>query len=480
MARFEYDMIVVGGGAAGLTTASGCAQLGMKTLIVERENKLGGDCLHYGCVPSKTLIKSAKVCALMKRAQDYGLPEPSMPLPDFERVAARIRDVIEAIQPHDSPERFASLGAETVFGTARFTDEHTVEVNGKRHTSKFFTIATGSEAFLPSVPGLAEAGCLTNREIFCLDSLPSSIIVLGGGPIACELGQAFARLGSQVTLIQRSGQILSREDEDMAAIVAEGLRADSVDVMTGAILKEVKRVGKGSEVICDTPKGMTRVLGARVLAALGRRPNIAGLGLEEIGVDSSGRGVETDRRMRTTQKHIFAAGDVTGKHQFTHAAGYEGGIVVANAAFRLPRKADYTWMPRCTYTDPELAGMGLTEREAKKAGVEHTVYSEEFASNDRAKAEHATRGRIKLLLDRKNKPIGIQIAGASAGDLLGEWVAVVNGRVGLSTLAGAVHPYPTFAELNKVVAGKRLSRKLFSPRVKKVLRWLFGYQGKRG
>ncbi|MEW6594630.1 MAG: FAD-dependent oxidoreductase [Thermodesulfobacteriota bacterium] len=478
MARFDFDLGVIGGGAAGLTVTAGAAQLGARTLLIEKEPTLGGDCLHYGCVPSKTLIRTAAVYHAMRHASRYGLPEVALPPVDFRAVAARIRSVIDTIQQHDSVERFCSLGAQVVFGPAEFTDPHTVAVGGKRHTAAKWVIATGSSPLVPPVAGLAATPFLTNREIFSLDQLPPSLIVLGAGPIAIEMAQAFARLGSKVEVIQRSGQILSREDKDLAGLAMSSLMAEGITFHLNARVLRVRDLGSEREVQIQDGEGREQALrAAALLLALGRSANVTGLGLERLGVALDAKGVAVDKRLRTSQKHIFAAGDVLGSHQFTHAAGYEGSVVITNAVFHLPRKADYTWLPWCTYTEPELASIGMNEKRAQAAGIDYTVWTEDFAANDRSLAEGEKTGRIKLLLDPKGKPLGVQIFGLHAGELLAEWVATLNGRVKLATLAAAIHPYPTLGEINKRVAGKMLGQKLFSPKARKALALLFRYQG---
>ncbi|WP_421902526.1 dihydrolipoyl dehydrogenase family protein [Maridesulfovibrio sp.] len=477
MARYDYDLGVIGGGAAGLTVAAGAAQLGVKVLLIDKEDKLGGDCLHYGCVPSKTLIRSARVRHLMGRAGDFGLPEVELPPVDFAQVAKRISEVIDIIQVHDSVERFNSLGVEVRFGEACFVDTHSVFLNGSNVSARSWVLATGSSPSMPPIKGLDEVPYLTNIDIFSLQELPESLVVLGGGPIAVEMAQSFQRLGSKVTVIQRSNQILSREDEDMAAYVMDGMVEDGVRFVLGSKIDEVRKFDGGVEVLLESGGEKLSVAGSQLLVAMGRSSNTSGMGLEDIGVELARGSVVVDARMRTSVPHIYAAGDVTGKYRFTHAAGYEGGIVVSNAVFRLPRKANYTWLPWCTYTDPELASVGMNEKAALKADINYKMVVEEFLASDRALAEGEGRGRIKLLLNEKGKPIGCQIAAVHAGELLSEWVAAVNGKVGLATLAGAIHPYPTLAEMNKKVAGKLLGEKLFSDRVRKILKLLFSYRG---
>ncbi|NDY42830.1 FAD-dependent oxidoreductase [Dissulfurirhabdus thermomarina] len=478
--RFDFDIGVIGGGAAGLTVAAGAARLGARTLLVEKAPALGGDCLHYGCVPSKTLIHTAKVRHLMGRAAEFGLPPVASSPVDFRRVAERIRSVIGAIQRHDSVERFCGLGVRVVFGAPRFRDDHAVEVGGRVHTAARWVVATGSSAAVPPVPGLDRTPYLTNRELFDLPELPGAMVILGGGPIAVEMAQAFQRLGTRVTVVQRSGEILSKEDPDLAGMVREILAAEGVRFLLGAKVEAVREAGGRREVVVRAGDGEgPRVLAAdAVLVALGRRPNVEGLDLEAAGVRYGPKGIHVDPRLRTTRPHIFAAGDCIGGYQFTHAAGYEGGIVVSNAVFRLPRKVDYTYMPWCTYTDPELASIGLNEKRAQAAGIRYSVWSEDFEANDRSLAEGCRHGRIKLLLDEKERPIGLQILGPRAGDLLGEWAAFFNGKVKLATLAAAVHPYPTLAEINKRVAGDVLASKIFSGKVRKGLRFFFGLKGR--
>jgi len=479
MADYDYDIGIIGGGAAGLTVAAGAAQLGAKTLLVEKEPRLGGDCLHYGCVPSKTLIQTAHVYHLMHRAREFGLPSTEIPPVDFQEITKRIRSVIDKIQEHDSEERFCRLGAKVAFGEAVFTDEHAVRLNGALVSAKNWVIATGSSPAIPPIQGLDQTPFITNRDVFSLERLPGSMIILGAGPIATEMAQAFCRLGTEVHVVQRSGQILSREDRDMADGLMERLTEEGVNFHLNASVKDTRDLGNVREVRFTNEKGEgVRLTAERILVALGRTPNAGDLHLEEIEVKTSPKGVKVDRRMRTSRKHIYAAGDVTGAYQFTHAAGYEGGIVVSNAVFHLPRKADYTLLPWCTYTDPELASIGMNEKRAKEAGLAYSVWTEAFADNDRSLAEGQRTGKIKMILDEKEKPLGVQILGPRAGELLNEWVGVLNGKVKLSTLASAVHPYPTLGEINKRVAGTYFSPKIFSDKVRKGLKFFFHLKGR--
>ena len=479
MTDYDYDIGIIGGGAGGLTVAAGAAQLGARTILIEKEKELGGDCLHFGCVPSKTLIKSAHVYHLMKNAKKFGLPQVSPPPVNFRNISARIKSVISTIQQHDSEERFCSLGARVEFGQPYFTDAHAVRLNGNTHTAKNWIIASGSSADIPPIKGLDKTPFITNREIFYLDQLPKSMIVMGAGPVGIEMAQAFNRFGTAVTVVGRAPQILPKDDPDLTDEVMDILSAEGVKFYTSHSIEAVSDLGHQRQVTLKGKTGNTLSLKAQMLlVALGRAANVEGLGLDTIGIEHDRHGIKVDQRMRTNHKHIYAVGDVNGGFQFTHAAGYEGGIVISNAIFRLPRKADYTYMPWCTYTDPPLGNIGMTEKMARAAGVNYTVWTEEFKGNDRSQAEGEKKGKIKMILNEKEKPIGVQILGSHAGDLLAEWVAVLNGKVKLATLAAAVHPYPTIGEINKRVAGNFFSPKIFSKKMQKGLKFFFHLKGR--
>ena len=479
MASYDYDLGVIGAGAAGLTLTSGAAQMGAKTLLVEAREKLGGDCLHFGCVPSKTLIKTAQVYQQMKSGPKFGLPEVTPPPVDFSQISARIQSVIDSIQDHDSVERFCSLGAEVKFGRAEFVDEHSISLEGKKITAQKWAIATGSRPALPPIKGLQSINYLTNENIFYMQSLPGEMIVLGGGPIAIEMAQAINRLGCQVTVVQRSAQILSKEDKDMADLVQNVLQSEGVRVYTGLSTLEVREEQGQKIVLAQDKQGREYTFKAEaLLVALGRKASVDTLDLEKAGVEFHKKGIPVDNKMRTNQGHIYAIGDITGKYQFTHAAGYEAGVALSNAIIHFPKKADYTWMPRATYTDPELAALGKTEAQLKAEGIDYSLWTEMFQDNDRSLTEGYETGKLKLLLDSKEKILGIQVMGPSAGELLGEWSAVVNGSLKLSTLASAVHAYPTLAEINKRVAGDVLAPKIFEGFLKKGVNMLFNYKGR--
>jgi pyruvate/2-oxoglutarate dehydrogenase complex dihydrolipoamide dehydrogenase (E3) component len=479
MADYDYDMGIIGGGAAGLTVASGSAQLGAKTLLVEKEKALGGDCLHFGCVPSKTLIKTAHVYHLMQNAALFGLPSVDVPPVDFREVVNRIKSVIATIQQHDSEERFCSLGAKVEFGQPVFIDEHAVRLNGKTLSAKNWVIASGSSPVVPPIPGLDHTPHITNREIFYLDHLPESIVFLGGGPIGIEMAQAFSRLGSKVSVIDRIDQILGKEDKDMADEIQAVMRSEGVVFHLNSSIIGTKDLGTQKEVTLKNKEDQTiRLKAETIVVAMGRSANTGSLGLEDINVEYDRFGIKVDKRLRTKHRHIYAAGDVSGGFQFTHAAGYEGGIVVSNAIFHIPRKVDYALLPWCTYTDPELANIGMNEKMAQSAGIDYSIYTEAFKDNDRSLAEGEKIGKIKMILDEKEKPIGIQILGPRAGDLISEWVAALNGNVKLAKIAAAIHPYPTIAEINKRVAGAYFAPKIFSDKIQKGLKFFFNLKGR--
>lgn len=481
MSKYDYDLGIIGGGAAGLTAAAGAAQFGAKTILIEKSAKLGGDCLHYGCVPSKTLIRTAGVYALLKRTTEFGLPQVQLLPVDLEAVMNRVKNVIDKIQQHDSPERFCNLGAQVVFGNTSFIDDHSVNLDGQNLSARSWIIATGSSPALPPVEGLVNTPYLTNETIFSQKKLPASLIVLGGGPIGLELAQAMGRLGSQVTIVEFMDQILGPEDLDIADILQQQLKEEGITIYTAT--KAVKAQYDNSlfylTITNTSGKGQTHILKAEaLLVAAGRKPNIDGLGLEAAGVKFTPRGIPTDPNMKTNIKHIYACGDVNGQLPFTHVAGYEAGIALTNAILRLHRKADYEKIGWCTYTDPEIASIGYNEKRAKDKGIKYRVWEEQYAENDRAQSEGQTKGKIKILVSPAGKLLGCQIIGAHAGDLIHEWIIVVNGGIKLSTIAAAVHIYPTISELSKRVAGKIFAEKIFSDRTKNILKFIFSLKGR--
>jgi pyruvate/2-oxoglutarate dehydrogenase complex dihydrolipoamide dehydrogenase (E3) component len=481
MPKYDYDLGIIGGGAAGLTAAAGAAQFGAKTILIEKSAKLGGDCLHFGCVPSKTLIRTAAVWNLAGRSKAFGLPSLTLPPVDLGAVMDHVGRVIEIIQHHDSPERFCGLGAEVRFGRPVFSDDHVVELDGQRVAAKSWVIATGSSPVIPPIEGLAAVPYWTNETVFSQRTLPGRLIVLGGGPIGLEIAQAFARLGSKVAVVEFTDQILGPEDTDMADILGARLEAEGVKIHRGT--KALKVESRESAILLtvapaaqDGPS--TTIEGDALFLSTGRKPNAGHLALDKAGVNFTPRGIPTDARMRTNISHIYACGDVNGQLPFTHVAGYEAGIALTNAVLHLPRKADYGKIGWCTYTDPEVASIGYNEKRARKEGLEYRIIEERFAENDRALAEGEAIGKIKILLDGKDRLLGCQIIGAHAGELIHEWIVAQNGVVKLSTMAGTVHVYPTLSEISKRAAGRVFADKLFSDRTKSILRFLFNLKGR--
>jgi pyruvate/2-oxoglutarate dehydrogenase complex dihydrolipoamide dehydrogenase (E3) component len=477
----EYDLGIIGGGAAGLTAAAGAAQFGAKTILIEKSNKLGGDCLHVGCVPSKTLIRTADVWSKAKRSKEFGLPELSLPPVDLGAVMDRVHSVIEKIQLHDSPERFCRLGAAVSFGHPEFTDDHTILMGGNRISAKSWIIATGSSPALPQVDGLSDVPFWTNETVFSQRKLPGSLIVLGGGPVGLELAQSFQRLGSLVTVVEFMNQILGPEDADIANILRGHLEEEGMKILvnTKVVRAEEKKGIIRLTVGPATGDGPGSVIeGDSLLVAAGRKPNVDGLRLEAAGVAFTAKGIPANPRMKTNIPHIYACGDVNGVLPFTHVAGYEAGIALSNAVLHLPRRVDYTRIGWCTYTDPEVASIGLNEKRAQKDGIKYRVIEESYRDNDRAIAEGMPEGKIKVIVTTDGRLLGCQIIGARAGDLIHEWIISLAGGVKLSTIASTVHIYPTLSEISKRAAGDLFASKIFSDKTRSLLRFLFHLKGR--
>jgi pyruvate/2-oxoglutarate dehydrogenase complex dihydrolipoamide dehydrogenase (E3) component len=460
-------LVIIGGGPGGLVIASVAAQLGLKVTLIEKSDKLGGDCLHTGCVPSKTLIHAAKVAALMRRGAEFGL-EAVEPKVDLGRINDHVQSVIDQIQRHDDPERFRSYGCEVLFGGAEFIDAHRVRVNDAVIRGRRMVIATGSRAFIPPIEGLEEAGFVTNENVFALRELPGRLVVLGGGPIGVELAQAFARLGSQVTIVERLPHLLPQEDPELSDALRELLIAEGIHVHTETSVDRVRVTGDTRVVECS---GNLSIAADQLLVAVGRRPALDGLNLEAAGVAYDNSGIGVDARMRTSKKHIFACGDVCGPYPFTHMAEYQAGIVISNAVFRLPKKADYSVVPWVTYTDPELARVGLTAKQAADKGLEPVVLRFPFQDIDRALAEVEPHGFVKLVTHKK-KILGASVLGARAGELLHELVLAMKTGATIGDISATIHAYPTLAQVHRRTVNTFYGRKLFSPGTRRLVRWI--------
>jgi len=461
------DLVVIGGGAGGLVVASVAAQLGLDVTLIEKSPQLGGDCLHTGCVPSKTLIHVARVAWLMRRGREFGL-ESIAPRVDLAQVSEHVHGVIDQIQQHDDPQRFRDYGCEVLFGQATFTDPHTLQVDGHTVHGKRFVIATGSRPAIPPVAGLDGVEYLTNETLFDLRELPQRLAVLGGGAVGVEMAQAFARLGSRVSLIERLPGLLPNEDSELTDLLRERLVSEGLDIITAT---EVQRVDPANGACSLTCSGGHSLQADRVLVAAGRRPNVEGLGLEAAGVDYDKGGIKVDRRLRSSQKHIFACGDVCGPYPFTHMAEYQAGIVISNAVFRFPKKTDYRVVPWVTYTDPELARVGLTIGQAQARGIKAGVLTFPFSGIDRALAEVEPHGLAKFVTHR-GRILGASILGPHAGELIHEIVLAMKTGATVSDLSATIHAYPTLAQIHRRTANSGLSKVLFSPRTRRLVSWI--------
>jgi pyruvate/2-oxoglutarate dehydrogenase complex dihydrolipoamide dehydrogenase (E3) component len=464
----KTDICVIGAGSGGLSVAAAAAAFGVPVILVEK-GKMGGDCLNYGCVPSKTLISIAKKAHTIRHADQYGLTTIP-PVVDFANVRARIQDVIATIAPHDSEERFTGLGVKVLRGAARFTGPDQIEVNGQTIRARRFVIATGSSAFVPPIPGLADIAYLTNETIFDLDILPRHLMIVGGGPIGLELGQAFRRLGSRVTVLE-AARALAKDDPELSAVVLSGLRDEGVVIHENTKVLAVGNDEAGISLTLDTPTGQTMVAGSHLLVAAGRAPNVAGLNLEAAGVAYDRRGITVGADLRTTNRKIYAIGDVSGGLQFTHVASYHAGLIIQDMLFRLPARENRGIIPWATFTEPELAHVGLTEAEAKAQHDGVTVLRWPFSGNDRAVAEGDTQGLIKIMVDRRSRILGVSIAGTGAGDQIGQWAIALANKFTLKNIRSTIAPYPTRSEV-----GKRAAMTYYAPLANKTLiRWLIRF-----
>ncbi len=454
MARIETDLLVIGGGSAGLSAAAGAAQMGARVVLLEG-HRMGGDCLNYGCVPSKALIAAAEHAHAMTAGGPFGVA-PVAPGIDYAAAMEHVAGAIATIAPHDSIERFEGLGVTVIPAFGRFISEREVEAGGTVIRARRIVIATGSQPLVPKVPGLDGVPYLTNETLFDLRQRPSHLVVIGGGPIGMEMAQAHVRLGSRVTVLE-GARVLGRDDPELAAVVVDRLRAEGVEIVEGAMAASVE----GGDGIAVTTGDGRRFAGSHLLMAVGRSPNVERLELDRAGIAHDRRGITVDARLRTTNRRVFAIGDVAGGLQFTHVAGYHAGVVLRAALFGLPARAGTAHIPWATYTDPALAQVGLTEAEARDAhGDRLEVLRWPFAENDRAVAEGDTRGLVKVMVVR-GRPVGASIVGARADELIQLWALAIAARLKIGALAGMVAPYPTRGEASKRAAGQYYVPRLF-------------------
>ena len=455
-AKFDHDIVVLGAGSGGLVTSYIGAVVKAKVTLVEK-HQMGGDCLNTGCVPSKALIRSAKLMHQIRHSEKYGVQEASATV-DFSKTMQRIHEVIAKIEPHDSVERYTSLGVNVIKGEGRITSPWTVTVNGETLTTRHIVIATGGSPFVPPIAGLDKVNYLTSHNLWELKTHPKRLVVLGGGPIGCELTQAFSRLGSQVVQVEREDKIMGREDPDVADRVLRRFQDEGIKVMinTNAVAVEVN--GDDKQLVCERDGESVKVPFDEIIVAVGRKANTTGFGLEELGVRITDRGlVETNDYLQTNLPNIYAVGDVAGPYQFTHVAAHQAWYAAVNSLFGMFKqfRADYRVIPWATFTDPEVARVGLNETEAKEKNVPYELTTYDIDDLDRAIADSSDYGVVKVLtVPGKDKILGVTIVGEHAGDLIAEYVLAMKHKLGLNKILGTIHIYPTLSESNKYAAGE--------------------------
>jgi pyruvate/2-oxoglutarate dehydrogenase complex dihydrolipoamide dehydrogenase (E3) component len=453
--RIDTDVCVIGAGSGGLSLAAGAVQMGARVALVEGD-RMGGDCLNYGCVPSKAFLAAGRAAQAQRGGQRFGI-RPVAPEVDFAAAMDHVAGAIATIAPHDSEERFAGLGVRVIRDWARFVSPAEVETGAHRIRARRVVVATGSRPLVPPIPGLDTVPYLTNETVFAQRACPRHLLIVGGGPVGLEMAQAHRRLGAEVTVIE-AATALGREDPDAAALVLDALRAEGIDIVDGVAVERV--TGEAGAIELHLTGGRI-VAGSHLLIAVGRAPNLARLNLEAAGIAHTRDGITVDARLRTTNRRVFAIGDAAGQGQFTHLAGYHAGVVIRSILIALPARARVDHIPRVTYTDPELAQVGLTEAEARaRHGDAVQVIRLGFEASDRAQVEARTAGMLKLMVLR-GRPVGVTIAGAGAGEMIAPWALMLASRLKLSALAGTVLPYPTLSELSKRAAGTYFSPKLF-------------------
>ncbi len=466
----ETDICVIGAGSGGLSVAAGASQMGADTVLIEK-GKMGGDCLNYGCVPSKSLLAAGKIAHMMGEGKPFGI-EPAEPVIDHDAVYRHVHDVIAGIAPNDSVERFEGLGVNVIQEAGRFVDSKTVEAGGNLIRARRFVIATGSSAAVPPIPGLDTVSYYTNETIFSASKFPERLIIIGGGPIGCEMAQAHRHLGAEVTVLELAS-ILPKDDPELVEVVRRSMQGDGIDLREGVAVVRIEKTAEGVAVVIKVDENEERVEGTDLLLATGRAANVGGLNLEAAGIDYSPKGIRVDSRLRTTNRKVFAIGDCAGGLQFTHVAGYHAGIVIRNALFRLPAKADHSTVPWVTYTSPELAQVGMTEEMARKShGGDIRILRWPYHENDRARAQRQTDGLVKAIVTPKGRILGAGIAGANAGELIQTWVLAMSQKTKIGAIASMIAPYPTLGEISKRAAGSFYTPSLFSERTRSIVRFL--------
>jgi pyruvate/2-oxoglutarate dehydrogenase complex dihydrolipoamide dehydrogenase (E3) component len=465
----KRDLVIIGGGAGGLVVASVAAQLGLDVVLVNKQEAMGGDCLHYGCVPSKALIKSAAIAHSLSHADRWGLPAVK-PKIDMQAVNQTIKNAIDTIQVHDSRERFEALGCEVVVGEATFTSPSQIEVAGRQIEAKHIVIATGSSAFIPPIKGLQQVSFLTNEDMYSLPVLPESLIILGGGPIGVEMAQAYARLGSEVSIVEIGPRLLPQMDNAMSVILADALSAEGISIYLNTEVIEVTEQAGMKQLMQE---GGEMLQAQALLVAIGRRPVVDSLNLKKAGVRFDETGIKVNRKMQTSNKKIYACGDVTGKMPLTHVAELQAGVVITNIIFKMPKKINYDVVPAVVYTEPEVAQVGLSVKQCKQL-KKAEVHQFEISQLDRAITDNNKTGVAKILTNR-GRVVGAHIIAPHAGELIHELALAVQENMKISKLTSLVHAYPTYSQLNKRLAGQYYKDRLFNPITKKVVAFLNRY-----
>jgi pyruvate/2-oxoglutarate dehydrogenase complex dihydrolipoamide dehydrogenase (E3) component len=452
---FDANLIVIGAGSAGLVSSYIAAAVKAKVILIER-HKMGGDCLNTGCVPSKAILRSAKIAEYMRRAPEFGLAQVQVE-PRFEQIMARVKQVVADVEPHDSVDRYTQLGVDCMSGEAKIISPWEVELDGKVLTARSIIIASGARPFVPPIEGLAEAGFLTSDSVWSLTGLPKKLVVLGGGPIGCELGQAFARLGSDVTIVEMLDRLLIKEDVDVSQVIERSFTQGGLRCLLSHKAVRVLQEGAQKKLVCDGPAGEVIVPFDQILVTVGRRANTENMGLEALGIKTRRNGtVETDKYMRTAVKSIYACGDVVGPYQFTHVAAHQAWYASVNALFGTFKKfaVDYSVIPWATFTDPEVAHAGLSEQDAEEQAVPFEITRYGIDDLDRAITDGEAHGFVKVLtVPGKDKILGVTIVGHHAAELLAEFVLAMKHDLGLNNILSTIHLYPGFAEANKYAAG---------------------------
>ncbi len=469
MHNLKVDLCVIGAGSGGLSLASVAQQMGLSVALIEK-HKMGGDCLNYGCVPSKAILAAAKRANVMRHANAFGISDVD-PKVNYANVRDHIQGVINTIAPHDSVERFEKLGVKVILAAAKFINERECEAGDYRIQAKRFVIATGSRAAVPPIPGIDTTPFYTNETIFDLSEQPQRLIVVGGGPIGCELSQAHCLLGTPTTTLEMFS-ILPKDDPECVDVVRQQLIKNGLDLHEGIKVISVGKIDNEINVIIEKNGQQQQIKGSHLLIAAGRKPNLEELNLENAAVKFTPKGIEVDARLRTTNKRIFAIGDVAGSFQFTHAANYHAGIVIRNVLFHLPAKVNYQALPWVTYTEPELAQVGLNETMAQQQDKVYQTLHFPFKEIDRSVAEHETEGFAKILLTKRGAILGASIVGEQAGELILPWALAIQNKLKISAMASVIAPYPTRSEISKRVAGSFYTPSLYSARTKKIVRLL--------